>query len=213
MFPPAAGESGGGLERRRRDSNPQVLDARRISSAVPYQLGLRLLGSGEGVFSQVRAREVDEATSGLALDGHGVHRLRLGRNPFPNRRLRHQGVGLACGRLRRPRPSSAVAAGAVNRLWLPRSLFPHGRHGAQGVGLACGRLRRPRPSSAFALFKRKRLRLDDVRIPFPPIADAQRREWDSNPRGHRDQRLSRAPLLAAQPSLRVAPPGIEPGLF
>ena len=83
---------------------------------------------------------------------------------------------------------------------------------AEGVGLACGRLRRPRPSSALAP-GRERFRRDNVRIPFPPIADAQRREWDSNPRGHRDQRLSRAPLLAAQPSLQVAPPGLEPGLF
>ena len=37
------------------------------------------------------------------------------------------------------------------------------------------------------------------------FASLQRREWDSNPRGPMDQRLSRAPLLAAQPSLRSSP--------
>ena len=37
------------------------------------------------------------------------------------------------------------------------------------------------------------------------FASLKRREWDSNPRGPMDQRLSRAPLLAAQPSLRSSP--------
>ena len=40
---------------------------------------------------------------------------------------------------------------------------------------------------------------------IPASFGQKRREWDSNPRGPMDQRLSRAPLLAAQPSLRSSP--------
>ena len=128
----------GGLPAEAEGLEPPSARARRISSAVPYQLGLRLL--------------VGRSESGsLALT---------------------EGVGWASGWLA---PSSAV--------------------------------------SGIRAWRRACLRLDAVRIPFPQFARRSRREWDSNPRGPWDQRLSRAPLLAAQPSLQVAPPGIEPGLF
>ena len=176
-----AGATTGSFERRRRDSNPQVLNARRISSAVPYQLGLRLLGSTKRVCAQ-------PGGSGMGL----------------------RAAAAALGSLRRsrlaPQPPPA------------RTKFePHSRRSlafTEGVGWTCGRLppllgrlRRSRLSS------RNRLRLEQSSNPIPAVHWRSRREWDSNPRGHWDQRLSRAPLLAAQPSLQVAPPGLEPGLF
>ena len=60
-------------------------------------------------------------------------------------------------------------------------------------------LRAAAPSSVVSgprAWRRDRLRLDAVRLPLPAFADAQRREWDSNPRGPVDQRLSRAPLFS-----------------
>ena len=96
-----------------------MLDARRISSAVPYQLGLRLLGCF-------------------------VH-VDMVRNDCPAMWCGNGGVGWGCGRLA---PSSAVAGargGAVVAATSGVSRFLPCRHGTEGVGLACGRLA---PSSA-----------------------------------------------------------------
>ena len=211
MFPPAAGESGGGLERRRRDSNPQVLDARRISSAVPYQLGLRLLGSAEGVCWRLglrrwkgrRRRWWSRAVSSIAFGSDGPRSTWL---------TRRTGSGIG---LRAALPSSTVFGGRGRyrgRRPLQRSPFhlvdsaPREWDWPAGGFAVLGRLRRSRLAARTPSARQ-------VRIPLPPFTACSRREWDSNPRGHRDQRLSRAPLLAAQPSLQVAPPGIEPGLF
>ena len=117
------GERRGGLERRRRDSNPQVLDARRISSAVPYQLGLRLLGSAEGVCDRLglgrwMGRRRRWCWSALASIAFGSD------EPRSTWSTRHPGSGIG---LRAASPSSAVSsvrAGRRERWRRPRTAKP-----------------------------------------------------------------------------------------